>query len=128
MFWIFFFWFLGLIIGWKLDNEVKHTPLSKYKPFYWFSILSFALLYQFRIEGFRPLWAKYEPKDYGGNDLQQFTSIGLNECKKKCIKKKVCQGIVTNYQGDGRGNCWLKNDMENGTKSETRWSYKVIRE
>lgn len=128
MFWIFFIWVLCLIIGWKLDNEVKYTPLSKYVLFYWFSILSFALLYQLRTEGFRPLWGKYEAKDYGGNDIQQFRSIGLHECKKKCVQKKDCQGIVTNYQGDGRGYCWLKKNMVDGKKVAKRWSYNLIRE
>lgn len=124
MFWYVVCWIIVLCISWKL-NYLKFITLSKYD--YWLSFLFVALVYQFRIEGFTPLWGKYETKDYGGNDIQNFPSIGLNECKQNCIKNKDCKGIVTDYQGDGPGNCWLKTTMENGTDNDQRWAYKISR-
>jgi hypothetical protein len=126
IFWLVI-WFILNFILWKLDNLVHYTPLIHHKPFFWLTFLLFTLAYQFRTEGFTPLWGKYETKDYGGNDIQQFPSIGLNECKQNCIKQKDCKGIVTDYQDDGPGNCWLKNTMENGTENDQRWSYKISR-
>jgi hypothetical protein len=127
MYWFVVFWIIFSFIGWQLDKLGGYRPLSKYKFHYWFSLLIFALVYQFQKEGFTPLWGNYETKDYGGNDIQNFSSIGLNECKQNCIKQKDCKGIVTDYQGDGPGNCWLKNTMENGTDNDQRWSYKISR-
>jgi hypothetical protein len=124
MFWYVVGWIIVLCISWKLDY-LKFITLSKYN--YWLSFLFVALVYQFRIEGFTPLWGKYETKDYGGNDIQNFPSIGLNECKQNCIKNKDCKGIVTDYQGDGPGNCWLKTTMENGTDNDQRYAYKISR-
>lgn len=124
MFWDVVCWVIVLCISWEL-NHLKFITLSKYN--YWLAFLFVALVYQFRREGFTPLWGKYETKDYGGNDIQQFPSIGLNECKRNCIKQKDCKGIVTDYQDDGPGNCWLKNAMENGTDNDQRWSYKISR-
>ena len=124
MFWYVVGWIIVLCISWKL-NYLKFITLSKYN--YWLSFLFVALVYQFRIEGFTPLWGKYETKDYGGNDIQNFPSIGLNECKQNCIKNKDCKGIVTDYQGDGPGNCWLKTTMENGTDNDQRYAYKISR-
>lgn len=126
IFWLVI-WFILNFILWKLDNLVHYTPLIHHKPFFWLTFLLFTLAYQFRTEGFTPLWGKYETKDYSGNTIKTYPSVTLNDCKKNCINHKNCKGIVTNYQDNGRGNCWLKNKMESGTDNNKRYAYKISR-
>ncbi len=95
--------------------------------FVWIFFLVLVLLYQLKApEGFTPVWGEYETKDYAGNDIQNYPSIGLNECKKNCIGNKDCKGIVMDTQS-GNGNCWLKNDMTTGVDNDQRWAYKISR-
>jgi hypothetical protein len=90
-------------------------------------ILFFLLFLLFLLkvpEGFK-IWNK-SGMDYPGNDLENGT-YSLMACKKNCIKNASCQGIVTDYQGDGPGNCWLKSDLTQGVSASNRWAYLLSR-
>lgn len=75
-------------------------------------------------EGFT-IWNKVA-MDYPGNDLEN-GNYSLMDCKKKCIANASCKGIVTDYQGDGPGNCWLKSELIQGASANNRWSYQLSR-
>ena len=79
------------------------------------------------VEGFAPLWANEEKMNYSGNDITNLTGISLNNCKKKCMMDSTCKGIVTDYEGDGLGNCWLKSTFGTGIKDESNNTYKLTR-
>ena len=64
--------------------------------------------------------------DYPGNDLEN-GKYTLNDCKKKCIANRLCKGFVTDYMGDGPGNCWLKSSLSRGVSVENRWGYLLSR-
>lgn len=81
-------------------------------------------------EGFTPLWASEDKKDYSGNDIagSPFTNISLGDCKKKCIGDATCKGIVTDFTGDGPGsNCWMKSVWGEATDNDSRFAYKLSR-
>jgi hypothetical protein len=79
------------------------------------------------VEGFAPLWASEEKMDYSGNNISSLTGISLNNCKKKCMMDSKCKGIVTDYTGDGPGNCWLKSTLGTGVKEDSKNTYKLTR-
>jgi hypothetical protein len=95
------------------------------------AILLIALWFQLNVsEGFTPLWASEDKKDYGGNDIANspLTNISLGDCKKKCIGDATCKGIVTDFSGDGPGgNCWMKNAWGSSTDNDSRFTYKLTR-
>ncbi len=78
-------------------------------------------------EGFAQLWTDEDKMDYPGNDISSLTGISLNDCKKKCISDKTCKGIVTEFQGDGPGSCWLKSIFGTGNSSDTLFTHKLSR-
>jgi hypothetical protein len=75
-------------------------------------------------EGFQ-IWNQ-TPLDYPGNDLESRRDT-LNGCKTKCIANRTCKGFVTDYMGDGPGNCWLKSELIQGASAENRWGYLLSR-
>jgi hypothetical protein len=75
-------------------------------------------------EGFK-IWNE-TPLDYPNHDLENRRDT-LNGCKKKCIANRSCKGFVTDYMGDGPGNCWLKSELTQGTSVENRWAYLLSR-
>ena len=88
-------------------------------------VLLFLLFSQLKVpEGFK-IWNP-SIMDYPGNDLENGTYT-LMDCKKKCIENASCQGIVTDYQGDGPGNCWIKSDLSQGVSAQNRWAYLLSR-
>ena len=90
--------------------------------------LLLVLWYQLRVvEGLTPLWENQEKMDYSGNDIGNFKSVSLNECKKKCVSDTSCKGIVTDFSGDGPGSCWTKNLFGASTESTNRFAYKLSR-
>jgi hypothetical protein len=93
------------------------------------AILLIALWFQLKVEGFTPLWATEDKKDYSGNDIgSSLTNISLGDCKKKCISDNTCKGIVTDFTGDGPGaNCWMKNAWGDSTDNDSRFTYKLTR-
>jgi hypothetical protein len=91
------------------------------------AILLIALWFQLNVEGFTPLWASEDKKDYSGNDITSLTNISLGDCKKKCISDSTCKGIVTDFTGDGPGNCWMKNEWGDSTDNDARVTYKLTR-
>lgn len=95
------------------------------------AFLLIALWFQLTMtEGFTPLWASEDKKDYGGNDMvnSPHTNISLGDCKKKCIRDATCKGIVTDFTGDGPGaNCWMKSAWGEGTVNDSRFTYKLTR-
>jgi hypothetical protein len=91
------------------------------------AILLIALWFQLNVsEGFTPLWASEDKKDYSGNDLSTLTGKSLDDCKKQCIGNKDCKGIVTDFTG-GTGNCWLKSAWGESTANDSRYTYKLTR-
>jgi len=78
------------------------------------------------VEGFAPLWTN-EKMDYNGNNITSLTGVSLNNCKKKCMMDSKCKGIVTDYTGDGPGNCWLKSTFGTGIKDDTKNTYRLTR-
>jgi len=88
--------------------------------------LLFLLFLQLNVpEGFK-IWNKVA-MDYPGNDIDN-GSYTLMDCKKKCIENASCKGIVTDYQEDGPGNCWMKSDLTDGVSASNRWSYQLSRQ
>lgn len=92
----------------------------------WVSILILCLLYHLRFEGF-DCWGSLEKKDYWGNDISNFASITLDECKEKCVNHETCVGIGRNVDEDSIGTCWIKSKWDTGTESTNRWSYQLFR-
>ena len=95
------------------------------------AFLLIALWFQLTMtEGFTPLWASEDKKDYGGNDMgdSPYKNISLGDCKKKCIGDATCKGIVTDFTGDGPGpNCWMKKEWGTATDNDSRFTYKLTR-
>jgi len=92
---------------------------------YIFALVVLLLLFFFKVtEGFQ-IWNE-TPLDYIGNDLES-GRYTLNDCKKRCIAKRTCKGFVTDYMGDGPGNCWLKSELTQGVSAENRWAYLLSR-
>jgi len=94
------------------------------------AFLLIALWFQLTTEGFTPLWASEDKKDYSGNDMgdSPYKNISLGDCKKKCIGDATCKGIVTDFTGDGPGpNCWMKKEWGTATNNESRFTYKLTR-
>ena len=88
-------------------------------------VLLFLLFSQLKVpEGFK-IWNP-STMDYPGNDLENGTYT-LMDCKKQCIENASCQGIVTDFQGDGPGNCWIKSDLSQGVSASNRWAYLLSR-
>ena len=92
-------------------------------------VLVLLLWYQLNIvEGLTPLWASETKMDYAGNDIgSSLTGVSVNDCKKKCIGDSTCKGIVTDYEGDGPGTCWMKSSFGTGAANESRFTYKLTR-
>lgn len=92
-------------------------------------ILLIALWFQLNVsEGFTPLWSSEDKKDYSGNDIGSMLSgKSLDDCKKGCIKDSTCKGIVTDFTGDGPGNCWMKSAWGDSTDNDSRFTYKLTR-
>ena len=88
-------------------------------------VLVFLLFLHIKIpEGFK-IWNE-TTLDYPGNDLESGNYV-LNDCKKKCIANRSCKGFVTDYMGDGPGNCWLKSALSQGVSVENLWAYLLSR-
>jgi hypothetical protein len=90
-------------------------------------LLVLALWVQIKPEGFSQLWANEDKMDYSGNDISSLSGVSFNDCKKKCITNSSCKGIVTDFSGDGPGNCWLKSAFGTGSSNDTRFTYKLNR-
>ena len=96
--------------------------------FFFLIFLLLVLWYQLNIvEGLTPppIWGNEETMDYPGNDIANTPNISLNDCKQKCITDKTCKGIVTDFSGDGPGNCWTKNAFGTSTAADNRFAYKL---
>ncbi len=100
-----------------------------YTLLFFLVVLLLALWYQLTMtEGFTPLWASENKKDYSGNDIgSMLTGKTLGECKKNCITDASCNGIVTDFTGDGTGNCWMKSAWGESTDNDSRFTYKLTR-
>ena len=92
-------------------------------------ILIFLLWYQLNLEGLTvsPVWTTETGMDYSGNDLNSLSNTSLQDCKKACISNTSCKGILTKFDGDGPGKCWLKSDLTTGPANSNRWAYKLQR-
>ena len=92
------------------------------------AILLIALWLQLNVEGFTPAWSSEDKKDYSGQDIgTSLTNTSLSDCKKKCIDNTSCKGIVTDFSGDGTGNCWLKSGWGTPSDNDSRYTYKLTR-
>lgn len=91
------------------------------------AILLIVLWFQLNVsEGFTPRWASEVKKDYSGNDIGSMLSgKTLDECKKECIQDQTCKGIVTDFSGDGPGDCWMKSSWGDSTDNDSRFTYKL---
>lgn len=92
------------------------------------AVLLIALWFQLKVEGFTPLWASEDKKDYVGNDIDSsIKNISLVDCKKKCVDNTSCKGIVTDFSGEGTGTCWMKNNWGSAKDDASRFTYKLTR-
>jgi hypothetical protein len=66
--------------------------------------------------------------DFQGNDIQQYSDINLDDCKKKCQHGSTpCAGIITDFkESNARGNCWLKSKFETPIPRKNRYAHQYI--
>ena len=118
-------------MGWNYKYSKRLLKIIKGIDMYVLVVLVLylvALWFQLYKEGFTPMWTSEEKKDYSGNDIgSSLTGMTLAKCKEKCIGDSTCQGLVTDFSGDGPGSCWLKNKWGTSSANDARFTYKLNR-
>ena len=125
---IVFIIFIGITM--TIKESYYTFKYAKYDP----SFKSNQILYNDRSDVYKNWQTKlydnpimYQPnKDYPGNDIgQPLTGINYNTCFFKCIDIWNCEGIVTDFNGNNSGTCYLKSKMTTSSNSSNKHSTRI---
>ena len=77
----------------------------------------------YRFENIQKKWASLEKMDFPGNDYASGVVGTPAEIMESCDKNQQCLGFAYGNSGDYKGKAWLKNKLENPSRSEIATMY-----